>query len=434
MSCGGAISFDISQAGTSIFCLHCGQKVQLKSDSATPPEPSQSPPPPAINDTPKEIFLSIGDQMQGPHSEATLSDYLKAGQVAPDALAWHEGAEGWKPLSEVLGAAAQNPPATPPSPPAGGIPKRTMAGAAPAEEKPEDSEGGDPDQIRVTRKGEPIGPYSREKAKEYFASGQLLPTDWGWHDGMDDWKPLYEVLGMAAPTALAPECPNGHGETREWSGRWRCWECGWQEGGPSEKHSSEGEEYHEEDYHETKSSGLRDLLIVVACLSLSVVCFHYVFFAEGSAEKKEMADLKQRLETVVLPAEGNFFRKIATFTDSGGFRPGALYYIDFEADVLLLRLDGPGGWGGMTDLELYKSDKVRKLMNKYRAYAGFHIIDWKVWKDLHGSRGFNKRKLDTDILEKLRVWKRERKVALDELDKAFRENGLGPLKGVKWDF
>ena len=84
------------------------------------------------------------------------------------------------------------------------MPKRTMAGAAPAEEKPaeekpEDSEPDDPDKISVTRKGEPIGPYSREKAKEYFASGQLLPTDWGWHDGMDDWKPINEVLGMAAP-------------------------------------------------------------------------------------------------------------------------------------------------------------------------------------------------------------------------------------------
>ena len=53
-----------------------------------------------------------------------------------------------------------------------------------------------------------------------------------------------------APTTIAPECPNGHGETREWSGRWRCWKCGWQGGlaekhsGPTEKHgdgSTEGE-------------------------------------------------------------------------------------------------------------------------------------------------------------------------------------------------
>ena len=84
------------------------------------------------------------------------------------------------------------------------MPKRTMAGAAPAEEKPaeekpENSEPDDPDKISVTRKGEPIGPYSREKAKEYFASGQLLPTDWGWHDGMDDWKPINEVLGISVP-------------------------------------------------------------------------------------------------------------------------------------------------------------------------------------------------------------------------------------------
>jgi hypothetical protein len=144
------------------------------------------------------IHITRNGEQHGPYPEESARQMLEAGQLLPADLAWHEGADGWKPLSEVLGAAAQ-PPATPPSPPAGGIPKRTMAGAAPAEGKPEDSEGGNPDQIRVTRKGEPIGPYSREKAKEYFASGQLLPTDWGWHDGMDDWKPINEVLGMAAP-------------------------------------------------------------------------------------------------------------------------------------------------------------------------------------------------------------------------------------------
>jgi hypothetical protein len=144
------------------------------------------------------IHITRNGEQHGPYPEESARQMLEAGQLLPADLAWHEGADGWKPLSEVLGPAAQ-PPATPPSPPAGGIPKRTMAGAAPAEGKPEDSEGGNPDQIRVTRKGEPIGPYSREKAKEYFASGQLLPTDWGWHDGMDDWKPINEVLGMAAP-------------------------------------------------------------------------------------------------------------------------------------------------------------------------------------------------------------------------------------------
>ena len=145
-----------------------------------------------------DIHITRKGEKHGPYPEATARQFLEEGKLLPTDLAWHDGADGWKPLSEVLGAAAQ-PPATPPSPPGGGIPKRTMAGAAPAKEKPEDSEPDDPDKISVTRKGEPIGPYSREKAKEYFTSGQLLPTDWGWHDGMDDWKPINEVLGMAAP-------------------------------------------------------------------------------------------------------------------------------------------------------------------------------------------------------------------------------------------
>jgi hypothetical protein len=159
---------------------------------------------------PMDIHITRNGEQHGPYPEATARQMLEAGQLLPTDLAWHAGSDGWKPLSEVLGAAAQ-PPATPPSPPAGGILKRTMAGAAPAEGKSEDSEGGDPDQIRVTRKGEPIGPYSREKAKEYFASGQLLPTDWGWHDGMDEWKPLYEVLGMEVPAqaAFAPAAATG---------------------------------------------------------------------------------------------------------------------------------------------------------------------------------------------------------------------------------
>jgi hypothetical protein len=155
---------------------------------------------------PMDIHITRKGEQHGPYPEANAREMMAAGQLLPTDLAWHAGADGWKPLSEVLGAATQ-PPATPPPsppPPGGGMPKRTMAGTAPAEGKPaeekaEDSEPDDPDKISVTRKGEPIGPYSREKAKEYFASGQLLPTDWGWHDGMDDWKPINEVLGMAAP-------------------------------------------------------------------------------------------------------------------------------------------------------------------------------------------------------------------------------------------
>ena len=145
-----------------------------------------------------DIHITRNGEQHGPYPEASAREMLAAGQLLPTDLAWHAGADGWKPLSEVLGAA--QPPATPPpSPQGGGLPKRQLAGSAPEEGKSADDDSGDPDKISVTRKGEPIGPYSRDKAKEYFAAGQLLPTDWGWHDGLDEWKPLNEVLGMEAP-------------------------------------------------------------------------------------------------------------------------------------------------------------------------------------------------------------------------------------------
>ena len=136
-----------------------------------------------------DIHITRNGEQHGPYPAESARQMLEAGQLLPADLAWHEGADGWKPLSKVLGAAAP-PPALPP----------VLAGA-PA--LPPVLAGGDPDQIRVIRKGEPIGPYSREKAKVYFASGQLLPTDLGWHDGMGkDWKPLNEVLGLRV---LPPE-------------------------------------------------------------------------------------------------------------------------------------------------------------------------------------------------------------------------------------
>ena len=92
------------------------------------------------------------------------------------------------------------------------MPKRQVAGAKPDEKKEAegDGEGDDPDKIHVTRKGEPIGPYSREKAKEYFEAGTLLPTDWAWHDGMEEeWKPINEVLGLPVPDGSAGEGGSG---------------------------------------------------------------------------------------------------------------------------------------------------------------------------------------------------------------------------------
>ena len=152
-----------------------------------------------------QIHINRAGQQYGPYPEATAREMLAAGQLLPTDLAWHPGAEGWKTLQELLGAeAAQASPAPPPPSNPAGPPKRQVAGGQPAEEKKEEPKEGeeadDPDKIHVTRKGEPIGPYPRDKAREHFIEGTLLPTDWAWHDGMgEDWKPLNEVLELPLP-------------------------------------------------------------------------------------------------------------------------------------------------------------------------------------------------------------------------------------------
>ena len=152
-----------------------------------------------------QIHINRAGQQYGPYPEATAREMLAAGQLLPTDLAWHPGAEGWKTLQELLGAeAAQASPTPPPPSNPAGPPKRQVAGGQPAEEKKEEPKKGeeadDPDKIHVTRKGEPIGPYPRDKAREYFIEGTLLPTDWAWHDGMgEDWKPLNEVLELPLP-------------------------------------------------------------------------------------------------------------------------------------------------------------------------------------------------------------------------------------------
>ena len=85
-------------------------------------------------------------------------------------MAWYAGADEWKPLKDLF--EADSPPSVPAEP------------AAADQSDPPDGDPDDPDKIHVTRRGEPIGPYSRDKAREYFIAGQLLSTDWGWHDGM----------------------------------------------------------------------------------------------------------------------------------------------------------------------------------------------------------------------------------------------------------
>lgn len=49
--------------------------------------------------------------------------------------------------------------------------------------------------IWIARDGKEIGAYRRSALTTLARSGELLPTDSYWHDGMTDWQPLESLLG-----------------------------------------------------------------------------------------------------------------------------------------------------------------------------------------------------------------------------------------------
>ena len=54
-------------------------------------------------------------------------------------------------------------------------------------------------QVHIDRDGERYGPYSIEEINAYLANGTLLPTDLAWQDGMTDWLPIDQVIGVVIP-------------------------------------------------------------------------------------------------------------------------------------------------------------------------------------------------------------------------------------------
>jgi GYF domain 2 len=55
----------------------------------------------------------------------------------------------------------------------------------------------------VSRNGQNYGPYTLEDLHRYVASGNVLPTDLAKSDDMPEWVPVSQILGIAAPPAVA---------------------------------------------------------------------------------------------------------------------------------------------------------------------------------------------------------------------------------------
>ena len=52
-----------------------------------------------------------------------------------------------------------------------------------------------------------MGPFTVEQINEYLAQGSLLPTDYGWHEGLPDWVPLTQIQGVGSAATPPPFNP-----------------------------------------------------------------------------------------------------------------------------------------------------------------------------------------------------------------------------------
>jgi hypothetical protein len=52
-------------------------------------------------------------------------------------------------------------------------------------------------QIHITRGEESSGPYTLEQVQDYLAQGILLPDDLAWHEGLENWVPLAQLVDEA---------------------------------------------------------------------------------------------------------------------------------------------------------------------------------------------------------------------------------------------
>ncbi|MDD5395561.1 MAG: GYF domain-containing protein [Thiothrix sp.] len=62
----------------------------------------------------------------------------------------------------------------------------------------------------VSRNGEQFGPYSVEEFAAYIKSGQILPDDLAWKEGMASWLPVSKIPTVASQEAsrIAPPMPH----------------------------------------------------------------------------------------------------------------------------------------------------------------------------------------------------------------------------------
>ena len=61
--------------------------------------------------------------------------------------------------------------------------------------------------LYIGKDGKQLGPFAKEQVLPMVEAGLFSPTDLGWHDGIPNWIPLHELLGVSLPASSHPSPP-----------------------------------------------------------------------------------------------------------------------------------------------------------------------------------------------------------------------------------
>ena len=177
-----------------------------------------------------DIHITRNGEQHNTYPEATARQFLEEGKLLSTDLACYAGADGWKPLSEVLEVSAQPSATTSPNTPdvqkmitdketgarkgndlnrasRSDMPAPWLPVALPNASDDDLIPGFDLDphsqHIYITRDGKEFGPYDADRTRDALLHGRLLPSDYAWFEGLSDWTPLSEVIA-AIPMRAVP--------------------------------------------------------------------------------------------------------------------------------------------------------------------------------------------------------------------------------------
>ena len=58
--------------------------------------------------------------------------------------------------------------------------------------------------LYISRNGQRYGPYSLPEAQEHIRAGTITATDLAWHEGLPEWVPLHQILGLSVQPPVPP--------------------------------------------------------------------------------------------------------------------------------------------------------------------------------------------------------------------------------------